>query len=350
MTAGKPQRIVNSVAPIRICDNGGWTDTWFAGHGKVCNVAVYPYVDVQVSVFDRGDRHERVMLNAENFGERYAIVPGDELPNRHPLLEAAIDEMGVPDDVALEIAIHSDAPAGCSTGTSAAVTVALVGALDALTPGRLTPHEVAYTAHRVEVDRLGLQSGIQDQLCSAYGGVSYIEMHDYPHATVSQLRLPDPVWWELERRLVLVFLGRTHVSSSVHERVIAELESEGPGAPRLAALRACATDARDALSAGDFGAFGRAMQDNTAAQEALHLELVSKDAARVIEVARAHGALGWKVNGAGGEGGSFIFLTDPAATEKRQLLRAVAEADPLYQVIPTYLSRFGLRIWEARLG
>jgi D-glycero-alpha-D-manno-heptose-7-phosphate kinase len=132
--------------------------------------------------------------------------------------------------------------------------------------------------------------------------------------------------------------------------VIAELESEGSGAPRLAALRACAVQARDALSAGDFAAFGRSMQDNTAAQEALHPDLVSKEAAHVIEVARAHGALGWKVNGAGGEGGSVTLLTGPSATEKRQLLRAVAEADPLYQVIPTYLSRFGLRIWEARLG
>ena len=27
-----PLRIVNRVAPTRICDNGGWTDTWFAGH------------------------------------------------------------------------------------------------------------------------------------------------------------------------------------------------------------------------------------------------------------------------------------------------------------------------------
>ena len=31
-------RVINSVAPIRICDNGGWTDTWFAGHGKVFNI------------------------------------------------------------------------------------------------------------------------------------------------------------------------------------------------------------------------------------------------------------------------------------------------------------------------
>jgi D-glycero-alpha-D-manno-heptose-7-phosphate kinase len=215
-----------------------------------------------------------------------------------------------------------------------------------LTPGRRTPHEVAYAAHRVEVSRLGLQSGIQDQLCSAFGGINFIDMHEYPHATVSRVQVPDSVWWELERRLVLVFLGRTHVSSAVHERVIAELSSEGADAPRLEALRTCAALARDAVYAGDFAALGQAMERNTAAQQDLHPDLVSADAAGVIDVAKAHGAQGWKVNGAGGEGGSVTLLAGSTAAEKRALLAAVSEASPLYQVVPTYLSRTGLRIWE----
>src|SRR6476660_2833120 len=41
-------RTIHSIAPIRICDNGGWTDTWFAVHGKVLNIAVQPSVYVQV--------------------------------------------------------------------------------------------------------------------------------------------------------------------------------------------------------------------------------------------------------------------------------------------------------------
>ena len=49
-----PLFIINSVAPIRICDNGGWTDTWFAGHGKIFNIGVYPYAEVQIAVFVDG--------------------------------------------------------------------------------------------------------------------------------------------------------------------------------------------------------------------------------------------------------------------------------------------------------
>jgi len=344
--AEAPLRTINAVAPIRICDNGGWTDTWFAGHGKIFNIGVYPYVEVQVAVYPRAARPDQIVLHAENYGERYAIVPGQPGPDRHPLLEAAIEEIGLSDADALEISIYSAAPAGCSTGTSAAVTVALIGALDALTPGRLTPHQVAYSAHRVETERLKLQSGIQDQLCAAYGGINFMEMFSYPYATVSQIQVPNAVWWELERRLVLIFLGKTHSSSAVHEQVIAGLEREGEASPRLEALRHTAERSRDALYAGDFAALGRAMADNTAAQADLHPALVNAAARELIALAQEHGAIGWKVNGAGGDGGSITLLCGESASARRSLLRTITQSNPLFQQIPIYLSRFGLRVWE----
>jgi D-glycero-alpha-D-manno-heptose-7-phosphate kinase len=343
--ADRPLRVINAVAPIRICDNGGWTDTWFAGQGAIFNIGVYPYVEVQVAVYERAARPDPITLHAENYGERFAVVPGQPGQARHALLEATIAEMAPQQQLALEITIYSEAPAGASTGTSAAVTVALIGALDALTPGRMTAHEVAYRAHRVETQRLGLQSGIQDQLCSAYGGICYIEMFSYPYASVSQIQVPNATWWELERRLLLEFLGRTHSSSAVHEQVIAGLERAGGSAPQLEALRGAARRSRDALYAGDFAALGRAMADNTEAQRALHPALVSAEAEQLIALAREHGALGWKVNGAGGEGGSLTLLCNESASARRGLLKAIAQANPLFRPIPIYLSRTGLRVW-----
>jgi len=343
----RPLQIINSMAPIRICDNGGWTDTWFAQHGKVFNIAVYPFVEVQIEIRPRKDPNHRVILHAENFGQRYAVFPSHERHEwiHHPLLEAAIDYVGVPSDLSAQISIFSEAPAGCSTGTSAAVTVALVGALDQLTPGRITPLEAAYASHHIETEMLGQQSGIQDQLCSAFGGINYIEMFDYPYAAVSPIFVPQPVWWELQSRLSLVFLGRSHTSSAVHEMVIRDLEDAGPECPQLEALRQAAQNARDATYAADFVALGRAMIANSEAQRHLHPRLVSRDAEQIIEIARAHGALGWKVNGAGGEGGSLTLLSGSSMSRKRAMLRSIEETNPLFQIIPTYLSQFGLRVW-----
>ena len=340
-------KVINSVAPIRICDNGGWTDTWFAKYGRVFNIGVYPYVEVQIEVYPRKSRKDRITLYAENYGDRYTVDPGTSGWERHPLLEAAIEYMRIPEDLALQISIYSEAPAGCSTGTSASVSVALIGALDCLSRGKMTQHEVAYAAHRVETDLLKLQSGIQDQLCAAYGGINYIDMYHYPHATVSQLQISNSIWWELERRLVLIFLGKSHSSSATHEKVIAELEDRGPDNPKLDKLRRTPLIARDAVYTGDFDALGRSMILNTDAQGELNPYLVSKNTRLIIDIAKEYGAIGWKVNGAGGEKGSLTLLCGKNSSQKREMIQQIEKANPLFRNIPIYLSRFGLRTWTS---
>ncbi len=340
------RRVINAMAPIRVCDLGGWTDTWFAERGAVFNIGVYPYAEVQIYVTEDGDRDRRIVINAENFGDRYTIDPGRIEYNRHPLIEASIDIMELPDSLSFEVNLYSAAPAGASTGTSAAVSVALLGALDLLTPGRRTSHEIAMLAHRVETEKLGLQCGIQDQLSSAYGGICFIEMFQYPYATVSQLAIPNNLWWELERRLVLVFLGHSHSSSDVHGKVIQRLDQAGADKSALEPLRAAAHAGKNAIYHGDFDAFGRCMIENTEAQAALHPKLVSDEARAVIALAEDHHAVGWKVNGAGGEGGSLTILFGPEGERKRAFIDALPSLNQTFQVIPTYLSRMGLRRWE----
>lgn len=343
-------RVVNSVAPIRICDNGGWTDTWFAKYGKVFNIAVYPYAEVQLRIRRQSAERSTITIHAENYGQRYTIEKPNGNYDKNPLLEAAIDYMHIPPHLALEVSIFSEAPAGCSTGTSAAVSVALIGALDCLTSGRLTAHEVARTAHKIETELLKQQCGIQDQLASAYGGINFIDMHDYPHASVSPIFVSNAIWWELENRLGLIFLGQSHSSSAVHQKVIRELEDAGPEAKKLQPLRRTAERSRDALFAGDFRALGQAMIDNTLAQAELNAALVSPAHQRIIDIAKEFGAIGYKVNGAGGDGGSVTILSDGNATRKRQMLAAIEAADEKYRTIPLYLSRFGLRVWDSPVG
>jgi D-glycero-alpha-D-manno-heptose-7-phosphate kinase len=342
-------RIVNSVAPIRICDNGGWSDTWFARYGRVFNIAVYPYAEVQMRVFPNPGGRPRITINAENYGVRYTISEPKGNYDKHPLLEAAIDYMHVPADVSIEVSIHSEAPGGCSTGTSAAVSVALIGALDCLTPGRMTAHEIASAAQIIETQLLQQQCGIQDQIASAYGGINYIDMYEYPHASVSPIRVPDSIWWDLEGRLSLIFVGQTHSSSETHQMVIRELEDAGPEAPKLRPLRATATRSKDALIAGDFRALGRAMIDNNEAQRNLHPALIGAHHQEIIDIASRSGAIGWKVNGAGGAGGSVTLLSGPDRAEKRAMLRDIEDANEGYRNIPLHLSRFGVRVWESRV-
>jgi D-glycero-alpha-D-manno-heptose-7-phosphate kinase len=217
------------------------------------------------------------------------------------------------------------------------VSIALLGALAALRSERPSPRDLAYAAHRLEVGTLGTQSGIQDQLCAAMGGINYIEIEPYPEAVVHSL----PAWDGLDSGLSLIFLGRAHNSSDLHRQVIQDL-----GRPRAAVfsrLRGAALAARDAVLARDLGALGRAMTDNTEAQRSLHPGLVGADADRVIEVARAGGAVGWKVNGAGGDGGSVTILSATRA-DREAVDSATSGLDGRYRVLPIRLSPDGCEV------
>lgn len=336
-----PPEIIHSTAPIRICDNGGWTDTWFAEYGEIFNIAVLPGAQVRITAHKSTQKNPGITIHALNYGDRYPYQPGSGWL-KHPLLEACISHMPIPEGLDLEIQISSQIPPGASTGTSAAISVALLGALDLLTSGQMTPHETAYTAHKIETEILGLQSGIQDQLCSAHGGINYIQMDKYPQATITQIELTGPLLEELEQRLVLVYLGKSHSSSTIHEMVIQSLKNAGPDCIALNDLRYTARKSRDALIHQDITELGAAMIANTESQKQLHPELIGFDAQQVIKVAQKYQALGWKVNGAGGNGGSVTILCKDMAEIRDNLIREITTLNAGYHSIPIRISRSGL--------
>lgn len=336
-------RRVRAVAPVRICDVGGWTDTWFAGVGAVFSIAVQPVVEA--SVTSRPRSGHQVVLHAPDL-DRHDAFDIARRPGRQLLLEAALEAARLPDDVTVEVTVRAGVPPGSGTGTSAAVVVALLGACDRLTPGVTPPLDIARAAHRVETVGLGQQSGVQDQLAAACGGINLIEVR-YPDADVGPVTVPAPATEALEQRLVLVSLGHPHRSSAIHEEVIDRLGAGG-GRAELDVLRLAARSAASAVAAGDLEGLGRAMSTATEATRSLHPALVSDEAQVLVEAARSAGASGWKPNGAGGDGGSLTLLAGPGAGATDRLLEAVAAVTGVHVVLPIRLAHHGLLVTTVR--
>ncbi|MFM7678739.1 MAG: GHMP kinase [Roseiflexaceae bacterium] len=318
--------------PVRICDVGGWSDTWFAGHGRVCSIAVQPGVCVDIRAQAHG---VDVQLGNE------PMVPASALCAVHPLLSVALAEIPPPHQSGWHIHISADMPPGCATGTSAAVSVALLSALARLHQRTLSPAEAARRAHALETKRLGLQSGIQDQIGAAFGGINDIVMHAYSRYRRNPFTPTASTITALNDQLQLWYLGRPHSSSQVHEEVIKRFETVPAAQALLDPLRTAAYHAVTAIQKGDLRAYGDALQRNTDAQRALHPALVCADAETLITLVAAAGALGWKVNGAGGDGGSVAILWPDAATAQHQLT-SIQCALPQAQHIPIHVSMAGI--------
>jgi D-glycero-alpha-D-manno-heptose-7-phosphate kinase len=339
-------KVIHAQAPLRINDIGGWTDTWFAKEGNVLNVAVGPPVEVQIKVFkNEENKKKRVKVNTENFSETFWMDPEKPSSVPHPLLQHTISSMPMPRDLRFEISLFSPVPVGISTGTSASVCVALLGALDFLVGQAHSAKEIASIAHKVETEKLKQQSGIQDQICAAYGGVCFIHMVRYPQALVQKLELSEKIWKELERRLCLIYLGQPHNSSAIHEEVIALLEKGGPHRRQLEKLRSLAVNAKEFLIKGDLEVYGEVMVKNNECQRELYAQLVSEKADRVIQVARKYKASGWKVNGAGGRGGSMTLLGHSDDALRREMIREINSMGGGIKLLPLWLSTTGVFAW-----
>ncbi|MFN8023638.1 MAG: hypothetical protein U0Q03_19065 [Acidimicrobiales bacterium] len=302
-----PVILVRATAPTRTADVGGWTDTWFAREGVVCNIAVDHRAEVRVAARPGGDRLVRLQLRMT--GEDYEFEALDP-PGRHPIIEHAILSTDIPG--AVEVDIADSTIAGSGLGTSASVMVALAAALSAAIGDPQDAGELAALAHHHET-YTGKESGVQDHAAAAWGGISRLDIR-YPTMRREEIVVPPAALGELRVRLHTVTLGVPHASSELHQEVIARLEA-GHGEAELQTMRDAAEAAVVALRAGDLSSYGASLTASHDAIESMHGHLVGDAAREVIELARSHGALGWKVNGAGGEGGSVVVLgpSDPEA-------------------------------------
>ena len=322
--------------PVRTADLGGWTDTWFAKTGLVYNVAVEPGIEVRIR--DAGIPHGFVALRAA--GDRVVGHPSDWSAWPDALLAACLSHA----PSGTEVEIRTGVPKGSGLGTSAAITVALLGAFDCWRGQEFderTLVDLAQRAHAVETG-LGRQSGVQDHFAAALGGVRLWDI-TYPQARTVHSLTDQAILSLLDDRLVTVYLGTPHESSAIHERVIRELErlDERSSRELLQPLREAARRGSDALAEGDFVAYGQAMVANHEAQRRLSGELISDLADHVVLLAALQGVVGWKVNGAGGDGGSLTLLL--AKGQSVDGIKAALCGIENIKVLPLRVARLGLR-------
>lgn len=341
-------RLFHGQAPLRINDIGGWTDTWFSSQGKVQNLAIWPPVEVQIKLWANSEKiKKRVRILAENYGDYFSFDPDNPSSGPHPLLQQAINLAGVPRGLKLEIAIFSPIPPGMSAGTSASVCVALIGTLLYIQGRSIKPDKLASLAHQVETERLKQQCGIQDQLCAAFGGPLFIEMDKYPESRVTKIRLKPEIKAELDRRLVLIYLGKPHLSTKLHEIIIRRLETGEASHLPLKKMVFLAEKAKESLEKGNLTSYGEIMIENNEWQRRLGTDLISAQAEEVISVAKRFGAWGWKVNGAGGEGGSLTILASPDDTRRRKMVEMIIKLGGGIKPLPLYLSPSGFIAWQS---
>jgi D-glycero-alpha-D-manno-heptose-7-phosphate kinase len=298
--------VYRASAPVRLDFAGGWTDVApFAERERGVVVAGAIELRSRAEVRPGGERYR---LRSDDLDASLELCGPEELAadGRLDLLKAGLRRSGLGP---CALRTWSDLPPGSGLGSSGALDVALVAALDAAL-GRTRPAEaVAEEAFQLEAVEAALPGGKQDQYAAALGGFNRL-VFEAGAVRVEPLDLDPGFADALAQRIVVCYTGTSRVSSTTIARVMGAYRRGDPGvAGALHAMVEVAERMAGALRAQDAGLVARLLTENWRHQQRLDRGMCTAEMARLETVMAEAGAVGGKAAGAGA-GGSMFFVVD----------------------------------------
>jgi len=302
-------------SPLRISLGGGGTDlpSYYQDHsGLVMAAAIDKYVYITL--------HQRfvpkIFLKYSHMEEVDTV---EEI--KHPLIREALRLWGG-DASHLEITSMADIPAGTGLGSSGSFTTALLKALHALSKSLVHPRELAEQACHVEIDVLKEPIGKQDQYIASFGGITTFRFMPNGQVEILPTKLADETIFSLEDNLLLFFTGAVRSASEILRTQDARSkERDKDMIANLHFIKQIGRDSKEALEAGNLARFAELMNVHWEYKRQRDAKISSDAINRWYELARANGALGGKLIGAGG-GGFLLFY----AEDRIRLRRALRDA------------------------
>ncbi len=301
-------------SPLRLSLGGGGTDlpSYYQEHeGFVIAAAIdkYIYITLHQSFF------QQLILKYSRM-ERVSSI--EEV--QHPLIREALRLLRI-QQTNLEITSMADIPAGTGLGSSGSFTTALLKALHAFRREVIPPAELAAEACDIEINRLGEPVGKQDQYIASYGGVACLRFLRDGQVEVSPLEIGLETLHNLEDNILLFFTQSTHSASAVlRDQDVRTLRGDREMLDNLNLIKQFGLESKAALESGDLRGFAGLLHRHWELKKRRSAGMSTPAIDQCYEFARANGALGGKLVGAGG--GGFLLLYTEEKTRLRHALRS----------------------------
>ena len=289
--------------PYRISFLGGGTDYpgWFRQHGGAViatSIDKYCYLTCRYLPPFFEHRYRIVYSRTES------CLHADEI--QHPAVREGLKFLGLTRGI--ELHHDGDLPARSGMGSSSSFAVGLMQILHALENRMASKEQLAKEAINLEQNILNENVGSQDQISAAYGGFNHITFLPNDEFVVRPIILGRERMAQFQNHFMLFFTGINRTASDVASSFVPNIEDKKR---QLRVLRDLVEEGMVLLSTGDLSGFGELMHESWLAKKSLSDLISNSEVDRVYDCARAAGALGGKLIGAGG--GGFLLLYVPPA-------------------------------------
>jgi len=303
-------------SPLRISLGGGGTDLpsyyeKFGGFLITAAIDKYVYITLhETFVPDLIIKYSKL--------ERVSTLDAIE----HPIIREALKLVGVEAGY-LELTSMADIPAGTGLGSSGSFTTALLKALHAHKKHLVPNAEIASQACDIEINRLKEPVGKQDQYIAALGGITCFNFHSDGRVEAWPAKISEETRWNLEDNLLMFFTGYSRSAGAIlkdqHEK---SQKADQAMLQNLHHTKQIGYASQRALEGGDLREFARLMDEHWQRKKARSGGMSNPKINEWYDLAKAKGALGGKLIGAGGRG----FLMFYAEADKSTLRHAMREA------------------------
>lgn len=224
-------------------------------------------------------------------------------------VQLAFEKLHVTYPPNMRITIHSDIPISAGLGSGAAVTVAIVRALSRHFARRMSDEEISQIAYEVERIHHGTPSGV-DNTVIAYEQPVYFQRGK----SVERFSIRKAF------TVAMAHSGESAATAEVVGRVRAGWKSNKVAYEKsFDAIGRIVDLAYTALRRGDLELLGPLMDQNQMHLNALQVSSPSLEG--LIRAAKAAGAKGAKLSGAGKGGFMIAFVDSPSADDVVEALR-----------------------------
>ncbi len=310
----RTEAVIISRTPFRVSFFGGGTDypEWYREHGgAVLATTINKYCYIQCRHLPPFFEHtiRLVYSRIENCSSI------DEI--QHPSIRETVRYLGL--DRGLEIHHDADLPARCGMGSSSSFTVGLLHALYALKGQMPSKRQLAREAIHVEQNMVKETVGSQDQVSAAHGGLNQVIFNKNGEISVHPVLVPPERVRELNEHLILFYTGIKRTASDVAKTYVEDLDKKKS---QLRVMRNLVDEGLSTLTSGrDLNAFGELLHEAWQMKRSLSAKTTNAEVDDVYARARAAGAVGGKLTGAGGGGFMLMFAPPDRRKAVKEALR-----------------------------
>ncbi len=301
-------------SPLRISLGGGGTDLpsyyeKFGGFLIAAAIDKYVYITLhETFVADLIVKYSKL--------ERVAKAADLE----HPIIREAFAMLGM-DGHSLELTSMADIPAGTGLGSSGSFTTALLKALHAYKKDLVQPAKLAEEACEIEIGRLKEPIGKQDQYIAAHGGITCFNFLPGGKVEAWPAKVSEETLYNLEDNLLMFFTGYSRSASAILKDQDQKSKSDDKAMiENLHFVKDVGHRSHAALESGDLREFAHLMDLHWQRKKERSGGMSNQQINQWYDLARANGALGGKLIGAGG-GGFLAFYAEEDKAKLRHVMR-----------------------------